>query len=120
MEKKSAFAQYIERLFVDWQAKQKRRASVDEFASYMGCSQAAVSLWMADRRKPNSESIHRIYELYGPEIYDVLNLPRPDPLLDYVITHWDRLRPEKQLEIREEIEKYLTEGRTVAHEADQS
>lgn len=60
-------------------------------------------------RKPNQTSIELLAHTFGMEIYDVLEIPRPDPDLHYLQTIWDDLTPEKRHSLRDKAEQYLTE-----------
>jgi len=40
-------------------------------------------------------------------VYDALEMERPDPLLRYIETNWENLKPEQQKAIHEEVTKYL-------------
>lgn len=89
------------------QIKYGRKLSLDDFAEMLGCSPSTLSHWMNGRRKPGHEYIKKLEELFGMEVYDALELDRPDPLLRYIETNWENLKPEQQKAIHEEVEKYL-------------
>lgn len=64
-------------------------------------------MWMNGRRRPGPEYIKRLDELFGPEVYDALEIERPDPTLRYIENNWERLDIDQQKAIYEEIAKYL-------------
>lgn len=46
------FKMWLELMYVDWMAKNKKRATLDEFAEYIGYSRPLISLWLAGKRLP--------------------------------------------------------------------
>lgn len=103
------FKEYIERQFVQWQEREGKRKSVGEFAAYLGVSQAVVSMWMNGQRRPGMENVRIMSAVFGPSVYDVLGLPRPNPLYEYVSRHWEELPSREQAKITELVAKYTTE-----------
>lgn len=101
------FTDWLNRRQLDYQAKVGRKLSLDDFAQLYGCSRPTLSLWLNGHRKPGLEYIKRIEELYGPGVYDALEIERPDPLLRYIETNWEHLKPEQQKAIHEEVARYL-------------
>lgn len=65
-------------------------------------------MWMNGSRRPGSENIKLLAEIFGIEVFDALDLPRPDPDLHYLQAHWVNLPPEKRKEMREQAEAYVT------------
>ncbi len=62
-----------------------RERSATDFARYLGFTQPTMSSYLKQKggSKPkNISQIKKLYRKYGPEIYDVLGLPRPDPITD--------------------------------------
>jgi len=104
------FSDFLEQQFLAWQQKAGKRKSLEQFAAYLGVSQPLLSLWMSGRRKPGSENIGLLAELFGPEIYDALALPRPDPDLQTLSRLWPRLPEATRHAIREQAEKYVTQN----------
>jgi len=100
------FPQWINRKFVEWQASQGKRKTVEEFAIYLGVSRPLLNMWMNGNKKPGRENINLMAEVFGNEIYDVLGLPRPNPYLQRVNRLWEFLPEAIQKKIAEEAEKY--------------
>lgn len=96
------------RKYLEWQASAGTRKTLDEFAAYIGISRPLLNMWTNGKRRPSPEKIKILAELFGNEVYDALNLPRPDPDLQYVQAHWINLPLEKRKAIREIAEKYET------------
>lgn len=101
------FSKWIMQKQWELQIKYGRKLSLDDFAEMLGCSPSTLSHWMNGRRKPGPEYIKKLEELFGLEVYDALEINRPDPLLRYIENNWQRLQPDQQKAIHEEVEKYL-------------
>jgi len=106
------FPDWITRKFVEWQAKEGRRKTIEDFAAYLGTSRPLVNMWMNGNKKPGRENINILAELFGNEIYDVLDLPRPNPYLQKLNRVWEFLPEEIQKRFSEEAEKYETQNVT--------
>src|SRR3990167_1834805 len=105
----SSFTNWITRQFLEWQAKEGKRKTIEEFATYLGISRPLLTMWMNGNKKPGKENIKILAETFGVEIFDVLGLERPNPIHFYVERNWDKA-PEKVLkQIAEIISKYTTE-----------
>ena len=100
------FPDWITRKFVEWQAAEGRRKTIEEFAAYLGTSRPLVNMWMNGNKKPGKENINILAEIYGNEIYDVLDLPRPNPYLQKMNRVWEFIPEEVQKKLSEEAEKY--------------
>lgn len=97
------FPDWITRKFVEWQAKEGRRKTIEDFASYLGTSRPLVNMWMNGNKKPGRENINILAELFGNEIYDVLNLPRPNPYLQKLNRLWEFIPEEIQKRFSDEV-----------------
>lgn len=104
------FSEWINQKFVDWQAKQGRRKTVEEFAAYIGVSRPLLNMWLNGNKKPGTGNTELLAEIFGNDVYDVLGLPRPNPLLQIVKSNWEFTSEETQervaREIAEEAAKY--------------
>lgn len=105
-ETKKAFASWLEKTFLKWQAENGKRASLLEFADYIGYSRPLISMWLAGKRLPGEDGIKRLAELFGEEVYDALDLPRPNPYLQKISQIFERLSPEHQQKLAEDAERY--------------
>jgi transcriptional regulator with XRE-family HTH domain len=104
------FPSWISRQFVLWQAKQGERKTIDEFSAYLGVSRPLLNMWMNGNRKPGSENIKLLAEIFGNDVYDALDLPRPNPYLEKLNRVWEFLPEEIQKKFSEEAEKYETQN----------
>lgn len=104
------FAAWITRKFVEWQAEQGTRKTLNDFAAYLGVSRPLLNMWMnGTKPRPGPENIRVLAEVYGDEIYDVLGMPRPDPYLKSINDRWSQIPPEKQHKLAQDAAKYAGE-----------
>lgn len=104
------FPDWISRQFVLWQAEQGKRKTIDEFAAYIGISRPLLNMWMNGNRKPGTENIKLLEEIFGVEVYDALDLPRPNPYNQIVDRVWEFIPEELQRRMSEEVAQYETEN----------
>jgi transcriptional regulator with XRE-family HTH domain len=97
----------FERLFVEFQAKQGHRVTLDDFAKYIGCSRPLVSFWLAGTRRPGPKYIRRLALLFGPKIYETFEEPSPNAILEYVNDNWNNLPSPVQAKIHDLVAYYL-------------
>lgn len=102
------FPQFLEKKFLEWQSEQGGRRTVSDFAKYLGVKQSSVSMWWTGANVPSKESIDKLADKLGIEVYDALGVPRPNENLYYVTKHFEKVPDKLQKAIREQIEKYLT------------
>ena len=107
-----SFPTYLEKKFVEWQMGEGRRKSTADFAAYLGVSQSVISMWMNGSRIPNKQSVELLASIFGLEVYDALDLPRPDPDMHYLQKIWDTLSPSERTALREQAEKYTSKNET--------
>lgn len=79
---------------------------MEEFAAYLGVSRPLLNMWMNGQRKPGGENVRLLSYVYGEEVYDVLDLPRPNPYLQAINRAWEKLSPEHQRKLAEDAEEY--------------
>ena len=82
--------EWLERKFLEWQIDEGRK-SLTSFAQYLGIPQAVISHYMSGRYKPSGDNVNKIAAKLGPEIYDLLGLQRPDPLLEEMRQTYDQV-----------------------------
>lgn len=100
------FSVLLERKFLEWQIKIGQRKSQAEFAKLIGVSRAAFTMWLNGDHLPDRESAGKLGAYLGPEIYDALELPRPNPLLQALNARWERIPPDKQQKLLELSEQF--------------
>jgi len=105
-----AFAMWLEINFLEWQAKTKKRATLQEFADHIGYSRPLISMWMAGKRLPTEDGAKRLADLFGPDIYDILGMPRPDPDLERLNKIWQFLPELVRRSILQQGDNYVKEN----------
>ncbi len=104
------FPEYLERKYLEWQNKQGKRKTIEDFAKYLGVSRPILSMWMNGSRKPGLENIRLLSTIFGLEIYDILGYPRPNPLFAYTERNWKNIPIKDQRKIAEIVSRYTTES----------
>lgn len=104
------FSILLERKFLEWQIEIGERKSQAEFARLLGVSRSAVTMWMNGTHLPDIESAKKLATFLGPEIFDLLGLPRPDPHLQKINQIWEHIPPDKQQKLAQDAERYEAEA----------
>ena len=92
MKPRGEFTNWLEKQYLDWQIEQGGRKSITDFSAHLGFALTTVDQWMNGRRKKISpDNAFRLAQRLGLEVYDVLGLPCPDPLLFRLRVKWDIL-----------------------------
>lgn len=105
-EQDTPFSEWLERQYLQWQMRQGSRATLGEFADYLGISRAVLSHYMNGIRKPSGQNVARLAARLGPETYDLLGLQRPDPNLQFITRYWHTLQPKEQQFLVEQVKQY--------------
>ncbi len=72
--------EYITSKYLLWrQDKLGHSGSAARFAAEIGVTAQLLSDWMNRDKIPNNKSLNKLVAYFGEEVYDVLELPRPDP-----------------------------------------
>jgi transcriptional regulator with XRE-family HTH domain len=106
------FSVLLERKFLEWQIEIGERKSQAEFAKLIGVSRASLTMWMNGDHLPERDNVHKVAKVLGNEVYDVLNLPRPNPYLQQINQIFERLSPEHQKRLAEMAERYKVDNET--------
>ena len=104
------FPNYLTKKFLEWQTELGARKTLEDFADYLNVSRPLLSFWMNGKRIPNADNLENISAILGNEIYDVLDLPRPNPHLQKINRLWEFLPEEIQIKLAKETEKYETQN----------
>ena len=104
----NSFRTWLELNYIEWQKNEGGRKTVKEYAEYLGTTQSTLSSWLNETRKPQEENIRKIADKLGLEVYDVLGLERPDPILHLINKYWDDLPPDIQEAITRKVEGYIS------------
>ncbi len=110
LSKMQTLPEYLTKKFLDWQAAEGERKTLEDFADYINVSRPLLSFWMNGKRIPNKEACEKISIKLGNEIYDVLGKPRPNPYKQVIDRVWDFIPEEIQKRLSDEAEKYEAES----------
>jgi hypothetical protein len=69
---------WLTQKFNDWEKTQGRSQSYYAFARYLEINQSVLSQWMTGSSIPGGEDLLSVASKLGPEIYEVLGMPRPN------------------------------------------
>lgn len=90
--------------------------SLNSFAGFMEFSPTIISLWLKGKKVPSDANMERIIpklvELVGSDVYDVLNLPKPDLDLKRLTDVWERIPETSRRILADLAEKYAAESET--------
>uniref|UniRef100_A0A6H1ZD65 Uncharacterized protein n=1 Tax=viral metagenome TaxID=1070528 RepID=A0A6H1ZD65_9ZZZZ len=113
------YSQALEKALIIWRGNRTRKrlpVSINEFARFLEFSRPIVSQWLNNDKHPSKGTVDlilpKLEELLGEEIYELLEIPRPDPDLQTLSRLWPRLSEETRHAIREQAEKYVTNKET--------
>jgi hypothetical protein len=70
--------EWLNQKFVEWEKAQGGRQSYYAFARYLEVSQSGLSQWMVGSAAPGGDDLLSLAQKLGPEIYEILGLPRPN------------------------------------------
>lgn len=104
------FAEYLLLKLQEFEKQRGQRTTLDKFAEHLGVKRPILSLWLSGKNKPSLDSVRQLAEILGPEIYDALDMPRPNPYLQTINKLFERLTPEHQRRLAEDAERYQTEN----------
>lgn len=105
---KGSLATWLEGEWLKWQAKEGRRKSQRLFAKWLEVPEGTLTHWISgSRRKLDDPSVRLLAAKLGPEIYDVLGQPRPDPRLQALIDAWGRLPEATKDELAARVDQYM-------------
>lgn len=108
---RSKVATLIERKYLEWQVTQGERKSIEAFAEYLDVKKTTLVQWMNDQRKPGPENVERLASTLGIEVYDTLDLPRPDERLLRIKKAWENLSEEEKSALAVQIEQLAADNK---------
>lgn len=68
---------WLNQKFIDWEKTQKGRQSYYAFARYLEVSQSGLQGWMIGDGAPDGDDLEALAQKLGPEVYEILGVPRP-------------------------------------------
>jgi hypothetical protein len=113
----SEFPTLLDKAFLEFrirQTKERLSVSLNSFAGFLEFSPTIINLWLKGKKTPSESNMDRIIpklvELIGSEVYDVLNLPRPDLDLKRLTDVWERIPETNRRILADLAEKYAVES----------
>jgi transcriptional regulator with XRE-family HTH domain len=95
---------------LEYQQQSGERKTLKQFAEYIGMGQVYLNQIMNGRRSAGEKTIAHLANFFKDmRFYDAVELPRPDPNLNYITRHWGETPKEIQQKIAEEIARFTTE-----------
>jgi transcriptional regulator with XRE-family HTH domain len=85
---------WLNQKFTAWEKAQGSRQSYYAFARFLEVSQSGLAQWMTGGGVPAGDDLLAIAAKLGPEIYDLLGLPRPNAELQQVTVSFAALPPD--------------------------
>lgn len=102
--------EYLTQKFLDWQAAEGERKTLEDFADFLDVNRSLLSYWMNGSRIPSEKNVDKIAVKFGNDIYEILDLPRPNPYLQKVNRLWEFIPEEVQRRLAEQAEEYETQN----------
>ena len=94
----------------EWEREIGKPLTLTQFSQRIGVSVALVSYWMNKKGNPGKENIEKLTNAFGPEIYDVLRLPRPDPGIKEMQVIYQSTPEDRRVEILEMLREWAKEN----------
>lgn len=109
---KTDLANWFEAQYAQWMPQQPRgKRSLRAFAAYLGVGKSSLDKWINGKSTAMfRDTADLIAAKLGPEIYDLVNLPRPDPDLQRIETLWPMVHEERKPYLLKLIEKAAGDG----------
>lgn len=105
------FSVFLEKKYLDWQQGLGRRATLTEFAEYLGIDRTLLSHYLNLGHLPTREMAQRIAKQLGPEVFILAGDLGSDPSIAFLFRHWQNVPPDVQKQILEMVERFAPETR---------
>jgi hypothetical protein len=97
---------WLTQKFEQWERDQGGRQSYYAFARYLEVSQSGLGQWMVGAGVPAGDDLLNIAKKLGPDVYDLLGLPRPNADVERLTVSFASLPPD----IRENLNNAIAEA----------
>lgn len=77
MKKRTTVATWLNDQFLTWMNQEQEHKTITAFAEYLEVDRNLLGQWLNGRIVPSNANVIRIANKFGPEIYDLLEWPRP-------------------------------------------
>lgn len=115
---KETLKEFLDRKFLDWQRDERERKTLAQFSEWLEVSPNTLNNWLRRDKLPKGANIELLASKLGPEIYDALGIPRPDPVLTGIIQNWYAIPARKRRELAEQVGQYVAKTAPVASGAE--
>jgi transcriptional regulator with XRE-family HTH domain len=99
------FSKWLYTKYLEWQQHVGGRKTLTEFAAWLDIGNATVNQWINGQARPRPEFAFRLAQRLGLEVYQILGLPSPDPLLFEVQRNWSKFTDEDKALIGKLLEE---------------
>lgn len=106
LAKKSAI--WLNQRFLEWQMETRKKQTIRSFAEYLSVKETTLSGWMRGVSQPTGENLQRLADKLGYEIFDILEVVRPDPI-EELLENLASIPPDRKKEGIQIIRKWLLE-----------
>ncbi len=113
----TGFPPLLDDAFLEYRIRQTRQrlsVSLNSFAGFLEFSPTIVNMWLNGKKVPSKGNLDRIIpklvELLGPEVYDTLDLEKPDLDLQRLTQIWSSVPPTNRRILADLAEKYAAEA----------
>jgi transcriptional regulator with XRE-family HTH domain len=83
------------------------RASIREFSRWLDINQAQITQWMNGKGRPGIVSARKLAMKLGPEIYDILDLPRPPKAIHELQSTYQTIPQEERQLFEQDFDRWL-------------
>ena len=73
-----SFQEWLEQKYTDWEKNQSGMQSYYTFARFLDVGHSSLTLWISGAATPAGDDLAKIASKLGQEVFDILNLPRPN------------------------------------------
>jgi transcriptional regulator with XRE-family HTH domain len=106
------FSNWLQNKFLEWEKSTGHRQSYAAFARYLKVKQPTLNRWLNDGIIPSYDYIILLGYKLSPEIYDILNIPKPDSAVHELEAIYQFLPSDKQTNLEYDFDKWLSDWLT--------
>jgi len=104
------FTKKIFQAFLKYQQTEGGKKTLKDFSDYLEWGKVSFNHAFNGRRPPSKKLIQHLADFYNdPTWYDVANMIRPDPRLEYIQRNWGKVPDNLQHQIAQMFSKYTTD-----------
>ena len=104
---RGAIGDWLHQQWNAWDNETGEHTTGAQLAEYLDIDRHVLNSYLNGRRIPTAENLAKIAARFGPKIYDLAGLARPDPEIKKMQEIYDQVPEEKRGEFLEVLEKFL-------------